>query len=51
MTIDTKFCCVFFCVVFEEILCSESVADWQTEWHVKCITEWHVKIVFGQSKM
>ena len=26
MKIDTEFCFVLFCVVFEEILCSESVA-------------------------
>ena len=26
MKIDTKFCFVLFCVVFEEFLCSESVA-------------------------
>ena len=26
MIIDTKFCFVLFCAVFEEILCSESVA-------------------------
>ena len=27
---DTKFCFVLFCVVFEEILCSESVAAGKT---------------------
>ena len=30
MKIDTKFCSVLFCVVFEEILCSESVAAEKT---------------------
>ena len=30
MKIDTKFCFVLFCVVFEEILCSESVAAEKT---------------------
>ena len=30
MKIDTQFCHVIFCVVFEEILCSESVAAEKT---------------------
>ena len=30
MKIDTKFCFVLFCVVFEDILCSESVAAEKT---------------------
>ena len=30
MKIDTEFCFVLFCVVFEEILCSESVAAEKT---------------------
>ena len=30
MKIDTKFCFVLFCVVFEDILCPESVAAEET---------------------
>ena len=30
MKLDSKFCFVLFCVVFEEILCSESVAAEKT---------------------
>ena len=44
--IYTKFCFVLFCVVFEEILCSESVAAEKTARFSLEFTFFHLLIFF-----
>ena len=46
MKIDTKFCFVLFCVVFEEILCSKSVAAVKTARFCLEVTFFHLFISF-----
>ena len=46
MKIDTKFCFVLFCIVLEEILCSESVAAEKTAGFGLEFTFFHLSIFF-----